>query len=133
MGPHEVNGDKFLFFTSLKASKGLSDQGEGYITAGQLPRHSQIRADHRTMITNRNFQLTDKAMAYLQTRVPDQVFMVNKPIIFVSHGSTIGDGNLWARDDAANGIFHSGAVLASVGHASTEMRVAAFSKKVAQT
>lgn len=126
--PHEPDGDKYLVFLSRAASEALVSQGQGFITAGQLPRWSSRGADHKALVVNRNFQLTDRAVAYVERHMPEHVLLVNKPVIFVSHWSRIGDGReLGQRADAAQGIFHCGAALEGKGHCSSEMRLALFS------
>ncbi|KAK3288448.1 hypothetical protein CYMTET_4076, partial [Cymbomonas tetramitiformis] len=73
--PHEARGDKHLWFITLEASKALAKQGEGFLTACQLPRFSDIQGNPQMFLSNKNMHLTNKGLAYVQKHMPGHVFM----------------------------------------------------------
>lgn len=131
--PHERAGDKFLLFLTRAASEALVEaqrEGQCLITACELPRASTLTLEDNPELfgPNQNFCLTDEGLSFVQKTLPEEVFLVNKPILFVSQRSMVGAGRpLWHCDDASQGIFHCGAILQGKGHGSTEMRVSVFS------
>eukprot|EP00747_Dinoflagellata_sp_TGD_P035016 gnl/TRDRNA2_/TRDRNA2_137598_c3_seq1.p1 gnl/TRDRNA2_/TRDRNA2_137598_c3~~gnl/TRDRNA2_/TRDRNA2_137598_c3_seq1.p1 ORF type:complete len:405 (-),score=47.89 gnl/TRDRNA2_/TRDRNA2_137598_c3_seq1:129-1262(-) len=127
--PHERDGDKHLLVLSREASEAIARQGSRFVTACTLPRHSERAPTAALAEVNRNFQLTDLALEFVAENMPGHVHLINKPVVFVSHYSRVGEGrqSLSDRSDAASAIFHCGAVLAGSGHGSTEFRTAFLS------
>eukprot|EP00976_Prorocentrum_cordatum_P094501 1189807-Prorocentrum_minimum.AAC.1 len=143
--PEPAGGDKCLVLLSLEAAAALAEGGPGMITRCQLPRGPGSRepsdlpggASGVHLAAHRNVHLTDRGLARIADGMPEHIFLVNKPVIFVSSWSQLAppagppteDGGLAsARADVSKGVFHCGAVLEGVGHGSTEMRTAVFSR-----
>ena len=123
--PHEDNGDKYLVVMPLEVSQALVDAG--LVTASQLPRFSTDSSHASLDAVNCNFQLSNRAIQFIQKHFPDQVYAVNRPIIFLSHWTRYDKATLSAigsTENARRAIFHFGASLRNLGHASTEMRLA---------
>ena len=109
----------------------------GVITACQLPRTAAdgtaVLGSEDTapvLATARNFHLTERGLRMIQNTMPGHIFLVNKPVCFVSHHSRVGAGlPVWSKHDAASAIFHFGVALEGEAHSSTEMRTAIFTRE----
>lgn len=133
--PHQEDGDKYLVVMSRQVSQALVEAN--LVTTCQLPRFATVtttddHADTFLNAVNYNFQLSNRSIQFIarDSELSRHVYAINRPVIFISHETRYNDGsfaNNSTTHPASKAIFHCGATLQDLGHASTEMRMALFS------